>query len=81
MIIKEIINCDIFNNRCGIYRSSFMCLASHLVEKNARYTTSSSKPTKIYCDNISTIKLAKNSVLHGRSKHIDVGYHYLRDLV
>ncbi|CAL5408817.1 unnamed protein product [Camellia sinensis] len=37
--------------------------------------------TPIYCDNSSTIKLSKNPVLHGRSKHIDVGYHFLRDLV
>ncbi|KAF2299921.1 hypothetical protein GH714_005965 [Hevea brasiliensis] len=36
--------------------------------------------TAIYCDNSSTIKLAKNPVLHGRSKHIDVKFHFLRDL-
>lgn len=32
------------------------------------------------CDNVSAIKLSKNSVLHGRSKHIDVKLHFLRDL-
>lgn len=37
-------------------------------------------PTIIYCDNSSTIKLSKNPVLHGRSKHIDVRFHFLRDL-
>ncbi|CAL5351786.1 unnamed protein product [Camellia sinensis] len=37
--------------------------------------------TPIYCGNSSTIKLSKNPVLHGRSKHIDVRYHFLRDLV
>ncbi|KZV47100.1 retrovirus-related Pol polyprotein from transposon TNT 1-94, partial [Dorcoceras hygrometricum] len=37
-------------------------------------------PTVIYCDNNSAIKLSKNPVLHGRSKHIDVKYHFLRDL-
>lgn len=37
-------------------------------------------PVKIYCDNSSTIKLSKNSVLHGKSKHIDFRYHFLRDL-
>uniref|UniRef100_A0A5B7B1Y6 Reverse transcriptase Ty1/copia-type domain-containing protein n=1 Tax=Davidia involucrata TaxID=16924 RepID=A0A5B7B1Y6_DAVIN len=37
-------------------------------------------PTHIYCDNSSAIKLSKNPVLHGRSKHIDVKYHFLRDL-
>lgn len=35
---------------------------------------------KIYCDNSSTIKLSKNPVMHGRSKHIAIRYHFLRDL-
>lgn len=38
------------------------------------------QPTTILCDNSSTIKLSKNPVLHGRSKHIDVRFHFLRDL-
>ena len=37
-------------------------------------------PTLIYCDNSSTIKLSKNPIMHGRSKHIDVRFHFLRDL-
>ncbi|KAJ8767923.1 hypothetical protein K2173_020863 [Erythroxylum novogranatense] len=36
--------------------------------------------TQIYCDNSSAIKLSKYPVLHGRSKHIQVKYHFLRDL-
>lgn len=36
--------------------------------------------TTIMCDNSSAIKLSKNPVLHGRSKHIDVRFHFLRDL-
>jgi len=32
-------------------------------------------------DNQSAIKLAKNPVQHGRSKHIDTRYHFLRDHV
>lgn len=39
-----------------------------------------SKCTRIFCDNSSTIQLSKNPVLHGRSKHIDVRFHFLRDL-
>ena len=34
----------------------------------------------IFCDNSSTIKLSKNPVLHKRSKHIAVRFHFLRDL-
>lgn len=33
------------------------------------------------CDNSSAIQLSKNPVLHGKSKHIEVRFHYLRDLV
>jgi hypothetical protein len=36
--------------------------------------------TTIYCDNSSVIKLSRNPVLHGRSKHIDVRFHFLREL-
>jgi len=39
------------------------------------------KGTIIMCDNTSTIKLSKNPVMHGRSKHIRVRFHFLRDLV
>jgi hypothetical protein len=40
-----------------------------------------SGPTVVYCDNISAIRLSKNPVMHGRSKHIDIRFHFLRDLV
>lgn len=35
---------------------------------------------EIYCDNTSSIKLSRNPVMHRRTKHIDVRYHYIRDL-
>nr|GEX68647.1 putative RNA-directed DNA polymerase [Tanacetum cinerariifolium] len=34
---------------------------------------------EIFCDNSSTIKLSKNPMMHRRTTHIDVRYHYLRD--
>ena len=34
----------------------------------------------VMCDNNSTIKLSKNHVMHGRSKHIDVRFYFLCDL-
>jgi len=37
--------------------------------------------TTILCDNSASIKLSKNPVLHGRSKHIDIRFHFLRELV
>ena len=37
--------------------------------------------TEIQCDNSSAIQLSKNPVFHGQSKHIDVRFYFLRDLV
>ena len=37
--------------------------------------------TTIFCDNISSIALSKNPVFHGRSKHIEIRYHFIRELV
>jgi len=39
------------------------------------------EPIVIYVDNQSTIKLAKNPIQHGKSKHIDTRFHFLRDHV
>nr|KYP34842.1 Retrovirus-related Pol polyprotein from transposon TNT 1-94 [Cajanus cajan] len=36
--------------------------------------------TRIFCDNNLAIKLSKNLVLYGRSKHIDVKIYFLGDL-
>jgi hypothetical protein len=37
--------------------------------------------TVVHCDNQCCIKLTENPVFHDRSKHIDLKYHYIRDLV
>ena len=37
--------------------------------------------TIIHCDNQSCIKLSQNPVFHDRSKHIEMKYHFIRDLV
>jgi hypothetical protein len=39
------------------------------------------RPTVIYCDNQSCIKLSENPVFHDRSKHIEIRYHFIRDYV
>ena len=35
--------------------------------------------TPIFCDSTSAIAISNNPVLHSRSKHIDVRYHFIRD--
>ena len=35
----------------------------------------------IFCDNTSAINLYKNPIQHSNSKHIEIRYHFIRDLV
>ena len=37
--------------------------------------------TCIYCDNQSCVKLSQNPLFHDKSKHIEIKYHYIRDMV
>jgi hypothetical protein len=39
------------------------------------------KVVRIGCDNSSAIFLAKNLAYHSKTKHIDVQYHFVRDMV
>ena len=35
----------------------------------------------VFCDNQSAIFLTKNQTYHARTKHIDVKYHYVREII
>ena len=39
------------------------------------------KGVRLYCDSQSAIFLAKNLAYHAKTKHIDVQYHFVRDMV
>ena len=36
--------------------------------------------TCIYCNNQSCVNLSENSVFHDKSKHIEIKYHYIREI-
>ena len=38
-------------------------------------------PLKINCDSMSAIYLAKNQVYHARTKHIDVRFYFVREIL
>jgi hypothetical protein len=37
--------------------------------------------TMILCDNQSCIKMTENPLFHDKSKHIEIRYHYIHDMV
>ncbi|GKV14655.1 hypothetical protein SLEP1_g25495 [Rubroshorea leprosula] len=61
--------------------ASSACQAIWLQSLKNQVRVQIEEPMKIFVDNISAINLAKNPVQHGRSKHIDIRFHYLRDLI
>ena len=42
---------------------------------------SSKLPTTLHCDNQGAICLSKDSTFHGRTKHIDVHFHFIRQTI
>jgi hypothetical protein len=38
-------------------------------------------PIIINCDNNSSVSISKNTVIHSKTKHIPIKYHFLRDRV
>jgi hypothetical protein len=39
------------------------------------------QPTVLHCDNQSCMAIAKNPVFHARTKHIEIQYHFVRELI
>jgi hypothetical protein len=38
-------------------------------------------PISIFCDNTSAISISKNPVMHSKTKHIPINFHFLREQV
>lgn len=67
--------------------SEFMAATSAAVQalwlRNLLAELTACKPrvVNLFVDNTSAIALMKNPVFHGRSKHIDTKYHFIRECV
>ncbi|GJU45666.1 hypothetical protein Tco_1202932 [Tanacetum coccineum] len=57
----------------GCY-ASILWMKSQLSDYDIHY-----KMVPIFCDNTSAIAISNNPVLHSRTKHIDIRYHFIRD--
>jgi hypothetical protein len=53
----------------------------HKLLKDLSFLHSLLLPTTLYCDNQGAIRLSKNATFHGRTKHIDVHFHFIRQTV
>ncbi|XP_058764246.1 uncharacterized protein LOC131637657 [Vicia villosa] len=56
-------------------------IASKFIERPKEMCSNEGGAVMVLVDNIFAISLAKNSIAHGRSKHIEMRFHYLKELV
>jgi hypothetical protein len=54
-----------------------MWVQSVLCELRVSYLRSA----RLWCDNMGAKYLASNPIFHGRMKHVDIDYHFVRDQV
>lgn len=54
-----------------------MWVESMLKELQVPYRT----PSTVFCDNLSTIQLAADPMLHARTKHVEIDYYFARERV
>ena len=43
--------------------------------------TNTTDPVMMFCDSMAALAYAKDPKYHGKTKHIDIRYHYIRDMV
>ena len=49
--------------------------------QNLEVVKAASDPVTVHCDGMAALAYVKNSKYHGKTKHINIRYHYIRDMI
>ena len=63
---------------CSATIQEAICLKSLL--HNVSFLPQGNEAMLVYCDSTSALAYAKDPKYHGKSKHIDICHHYIRDM-
>ncbi|GJV29361.1 retrovirus-related pol polyprotein from transposon TNT 1-94 [Tanacetum coccineum] len=64
---------------CQILEGKLVCWIAKKQSYVAMSLAEAEYVVPIFCDNTSAITISNNPVLHSRTKHIDIKYHFIRD--
>ncbi|GJZ78898.1 retrovirus-related pol polyprotein from transposon TNT 1-94 [Tanacetum coccineum] len=63
---------------CQILGRKLVCWSTKK-QSSMEMSSAEAEYVPIFCDNTSAIAISNNPVLHSRTKHIDIRYHFIRD--
>jgi hypothetical protein len=72
---------DLSTTKAGYMVATHSCKETIWLKRWCSYIRFKQGVVIIYCDSQSVICLAKNLKFHARTKHIDLQYHFVRDMV
>lgn len=67
--------------QCSLASTSLKCKDSNIAQDLEHATIPTLQDLQMHCDNMSSIKLAKNPVFHARTKHLEIHHHFIRERV
>ena len=78
-LLHEIENCDVERSSADIQRFHDISTIQWEQMEDVDPPQSSRAATTIFVDKQGDMKLAENPQFHNRTKHIDIGYHFIQD--
>nr|GEV83383.1 retrovirus-related Pol polyprotein from transposon TNT 1-94 [Tanacetum cinerariifolium] len=72
---------DSVNYRCEVYGPYGCCEGSHLVKRTLEELGVELNTVAVNCDNQGVIHLSRNNVFHEKTKHINVRYHFISEVL
>ncbi|GJX86664.1 retrovirus-related pol polyprotein from transposon TNT 1-94 [Tanacetum coccineum] len=82
VVVKRIFRCNLdrksTSGGCHILRGKLVCYSTKK-QTSVAMSSVEAEYVPIFCDNTSDIAISNNTVLHSKTKHIDIRYHFIRD--
>ena len=76
---RFIYHMDAKNVACSLAIQEAIWLSSFL--QHLKIIKTSSVPVTIYCDSMVALPYAKDPKYHGKTKHIQIIYHFIKDII
>jgi hypothetical protein len=81
MVKQEAADCDKVDHSCRIVAASMAADEAILIQKTMEDLGIPQSPVPLLCDNTAAEALLKNPIETGRTKYLEIHWHYVRGLI